>query len=197
MKREERLDFIMAEKDGIITTSDALKLNISKTGFLDYVHRKGLRKISQGIYSSEDAWPDAFRDLQMRYPSIVFSHESALYLHDMAEREPSPISITVRSGYHASSMSKYNLKVYRTSADWIDLGLIEKESPTSYPVRCYNLERTLCDLLRSRKAVDYQELTAAFKSYVKRKDRNIPQLMRYGEVFRVTDKLKTYMEVLL
>lgn len=72
-----------------------------------------------------------------------------------------------------------------------------KEPPIGYPVRCYNIERTLCDLLRSQRTVDYQELTNAFKAYVKRRDRDIPLLMRYGETFRVTKKLKSYMEVLL
>jgi len=32
---------------------------------------------------------------------------------------------------------------------------------------------------------------------VTRRDKNIPLLMRYGELFRVTSKLKPYLEVLL
>ena len=94
-------------------------------------------------------------------------------------------------------MEQYSLKIYYMSVQNVELGLMEKESPTGHLVRCYNLERTLCDLLRSQRTVDYQELTNAFKMYVKRRDKNIPLLMRYGETFRVTKKLKAYMEVLL
>ena len=46
-------------------------------------------------------FPDELYLLQARYPKVVFSHETALYLHDMAEREPVPIVLTVESGYHS------------------------------------------------------------------------------------------------
>ena len=180
MNRQELIEAILVEKEGVITTADALKHQISKPVFLEYVKQMGLRKMTHGIYASDDAWPDIFRQIQMQYPSVIFSHESSLFLHGMSEREPDPIAITVKRG----------------PAN-IGIGLTVKESPTGYPVRCYNIERTLCDLLRSRRTVDYQELTNAFKVYVKRRDRDIPLLMRYGETFRVTKKLKPYMEVLL
>ena len=191
MNRQELIEAILLEKDGVITTADALKHQISKPVFLEYVKQMGLRKMAHGIYASDDAWPDIFRQIQ-------FSHESSLYLHGISEREPDPIAITVKRGYHSSSMKEYGLKIYTISPANIVIGLTVKESPTGYPVRCYNIERTLCDLLRSQRTVDYQELTNAFKAYVKRRDRrNIPLLRRYGETFRVTKKLKSYMEVLL
>ncbi len=197
MNGQKRIEYILQEQDGVITTADALKNNISKPVFLEYVKKMGLNKVAHGIYSSDEAWPDVFRQLQMRYPALTFSHESALYLHGVAEREPDPIAVTVKRGYHSSSMEQYSLKIYYMSVQNVELGLMEKESPTGHLVRCYNLERTLCDLLRSQRTVDYQELTNAFKMYVKRRDKNIPLLMRYGETFRVTKKLKAYMEVLL
>ena len=213
MNRQELIEAILLEKDGVITTADALKHQISKPVFLEYVKQMGLRKMAHGIvfleyvkqmglrkmahgiYASDDAWPDIFRQIQMQYASVIFSHESSLYLHGISEREPDPIAITVKRGYHSSSMKEYGLKIYTISPANIVIGLTVKES--GYPVRCYNIERTLCDLLRSQRTVDYQELTNAFRVYVKRRDRDVPLLMRYGETFRVTKKLKSYMEVLL
>ena len=197
MGHNETIDNLLKNNNGIITTSDVLSQNISKTFFMDYVQRNGLKKLAHGIYASEDSWPDAFQLLQLQYPKIVFSHESALYLNGLSESEPDPIAITVPKGYHSVNMDNSNLKVYRVPLEKIDVGLIEADTPTGSKVHCYNLERTLCDLLRSRSSVDYQELISAFKSYVQRKDKNVPQLMRYGEMFRVTNKLKPYLEVLL
>ena len=124
--------------------------------------------MAHGIYASDDAWPDIFRQIQMQYASVIFSHESSLYLHGISEREPDPIAITVKRGYHSSSMKEYGLKIYTISPANIVIGLTVKESPTGYPVRCYNIERTLCDLLRSQRTVDYQELTNAFKAKTER-----------------------------
>ena len=61
----------------------------------------------------------------------------------------------------------------------------------------YNMERTICDMLRNRNQMDIVILADALKRYVKRKDKNIPQLMRYAESFRVTKLIRNYMEVLL
>ena len=194
---DEKLERILRQSGGIITTQDVQKENVSRTAFLEFVNKNGLTRIAHGIYSSDEAWPDIFRQLQLQYPSIVFSHESALYLHGMAEREPEPVAVTVKTNYHSSSMKKHNMKIYYVGAAMLELGLVEKPSPTGYLVRCYNLERTICDIIRSRNTVDYQELTGAVKAYVRRRDKNIPLLMRYGEQFRITSRLKTYLEVLL
>ena len=197
MKCTDKMEHILQAQDGIVSTSDALQQDISKPVFLNYVRKNRLAKVAHGIYASEEAWPDIFRQLQMQYPSIIVSHESALYLHGLAEREPDPVPITVRQHYHSSSMKNYALRLHYVSPEKLELGLSTKESPTGYPLRCYNLERTLCDLLRNRRVVDYQELINAFKSYSKYKEKNIPLLMRYGEIFHVAKKLKTYLEVLL
>jgi hypothetical protein len=59
------------------------------------------------------------------------------------------------------------------------------------------MERTICDILRNRNQIDIAIVTDAIKRYVKRKDKNLPQLMRYAELFKVTKLLTRYMEVLL
>lgn len=128
---------------------------------------------------------------------IIFSHESALFLNGMSEGEPDPISLTVPRGYHSKKMEECDLRVYRVSTEKFDLGLIELESPSGSIVRAYDIERTLCGLLRSQSKVDYQDLISAFKSYVQCKDKNIPYLLRYAKEFRVSNKLKPYLEVLL
>jgi len=197
MNNNEKIDTLLKNNNGIVTTSDVLAQNISKPFFMNYVQQNGLKKMAHGIYASDDSWPDVFMLLQLQYPKIIFSHESALYLNGMSESEPDSIAVTVPKGYHSENMEKSDIKVYRVSLEKINVGLIEVETPTGAIARCYNLERTLCDLLRSRSSVDYQELISAFKSYVRRRDKNIPLLMRYGELFRVTSKLKPYLEVLL
>lgn len=197
MNKTETINALLKSNNGVVTTTAVLGENISKSFFMEYVKANSLRRVAQGIYATDDMWPDEYQLIQLQYPKVVFSHESALYLNGMAEREPDPISVTVPGGYHSTSMEKRDIKVYRVSADNHEIGLTHAKTTTGARVRCYNLERTLCDLLRSRNKVDYQELISAFKSYVQRSDKNIPLLMRYGETFRVTTKLKPYLEVLL
>lgn len=47
---------------------------------------------------SPDAWEDGMYILQMRYKGAVFSHETALYLLEMADREPIQYTVTMKRG---------------------------------------------------------------------------------------------------
>lgn len=54
------------------------------------MRKYGLERVARGLYMSQDAWEDGLYVIQVRYPEAVFSHETALYLLNLANREPSP-----------------------------------------------------------------------------------------------------------
>jgi hypothetical protein len=76
-------------------------------------------------------------------------------------------------------------------------GVVEAQTPTGQKVRVYNAERTICDLVRSRRKLDAQEVQAAFKAYMSKKDKNIPLLLRYAKSLNVEKIIRGYLEVLL
>jgi hypothetical protein len=61
----------------------------------------------------------------------------------------------------------------------------------------YNMERTICDVLRSRNRIDDQTVIAAVKNYVNRGDKNMNRLGEYASMFRLTKIVRSYFEVLL
>ncbi len=197
MTKSDVLDELMRMNGGFLKTSSAMEAGVSRTYLGEYARRRNLMRVAHGLYLSEEAWPDAMYVLQERYPLAVFSHESALYLHHIAEREPSPIVITLKAGTSTSHLAKQSVKVYKVKRELHELGMIHLLTPAGHRVRTYNLDRTLCDMVRSRNKVDVQELHAAFKAYVRHKDRNLPQLMRYSEAFAVQRLVRQYMEVLM
>ena len=104
--------------------------------------------------------------------------------------------MTFPKGYNASSLKRENLIVKRVVPENYELGRIEMKSPSGNPIRVYNLERTLCDILRGSGS-DIQIVGEAMKRYVASKDKNIHKLMHYAEQLRVKPKVLRYMEVLL
>jgi hypothetical protein len=50
--------------------------------------------------------------IQARYKAAIFSHETAAYLLDLADRTPLLYSFTVPSGYNATSLKTMGVKVY-------------------------------------------------------------------------------------
>lgn len=62
-------------------------------------------------------------------------------------------------------------------------------------VRCYDAERTVCDLLRSRSRMDEETVISAVKNYVIYKNKDLNRLAVYAEKFNVSKNLKSYMEI--
>ena len=94
MSQFQQLDQLMERQDGMLRTGQALAAGISKPVFYQFVQSRGLEQAAHGIYLSKDAWVDAMYLLHLRCPQAVFSHETALFFHDLTDREPLAYSIT-------------------------------------------------------------------------------------------------------
>lgn len=197
MNSTERIDLLLKETKGFLKTADAVSFGVSKTVLCDYVRKNELVRVAHGLYMSQDAWDDGMYVIQYRYPKAIFSHETALFLLNIADREPSPFSVTFITGTNTARLSKEGIKTYKIKPELFEVGLINADSPSGHSVRVYNAERTICDLFRSRRSIETQELQAAVKNYVNQKDKNIPLLMRYAKSFSVEKTARQYLEVLL
>ena len=197
MDKREMLNGLLARERGVLKTADVVSAGISKTYLADFVKAKGLKRAAQGLYLSPDAWEDGFYLLQARYAQAIFSHEAALYLWDLTDREPLRYSVTVKAGYNAPSLVEQGAKVYRVKKELYETGVTEALTPGGHMVRVYNMERTICDIIRSRRTMEAQDLQTAIKAYVRKKERNIPRLMEYAKLFHTEKILRQYLEVLL
>ena len=197
MSKFEMLDLLLQKNKGFLKTSDAVVAGISRPYFSEYVRERSLERIAHGLYMSQDAWNDGMYIIQTRYPLAVFSHETALYLLDLAEREPIRYSITLKAGTNATRLTKQGVKVHKVKEELFDVGVIEAKSPAGHMLKVYNPERTICDLVRSRRKIEIQDLQTAIKGYVRCKEKNLPLLMRYAKFFSVEKFVRQYLEVLL
>ena len=78
--------------------TDFTKRQFSKTYLSKYVKENGYERVAHGIYAAPDIWPDELYLLQKMNPKIIFSGETALYIHGLTDREYSRIEVTVPSG---------------------------------------------------------------------------------------------------
>ena len=197
MSASEVLDTLLQENNGFIKTSDAVRTGVSRTYFGEYVKKRSLERAAHGLYMSQDAWDDGMYVIQVRYPEVVFSHETALYLLNLAEREPVQYAVTLKAGKNSAGLIRSGIKVYKIKNELFEEGIIYVQSPSGHNLRTYNPERTICDLIRSKRNIEIQDLQTAIKEYVRSKDKNIPLLMRYAKSFSVEKPLRQYLEVLL
>ena len=135
--------------------------------------------------------------LHLRCSQAVFSHETALFFHDLTDREPLKYSITVKTGYNPSRLQEDGFQVYTVKKELHELGTTMMQTSLGHSVPVYDMERTICDVLRSRSNIEMQVFQDALKQYAKRKDKNLRILMRYASLFHVEKILRPYLEVLL
>lgn len=197
MTSTEILNKLLQENNGYLKTSDAVAAGVSRTVLGDFVRKYGLERVAHGLYMSQDAWEDELYVIQVRYPEAVFSHETALYLLNLANREPSPFSVTLKTGTSSAVLSKQGIKVYKVKEELFGEDIVEVRSPSGHTVRAYNVERTICDLFRSRRNIEIQDLQEGIKAYIRQREKNIPLLMRYAKAFSVEKIVRQYLEVLL
>lgn len=193
----ERLDRLFEQNNGILKTAQVLENGIAKSTFYAYVRLRGAEQAAHGVYVSPDAWTDAMYLLHLRCAQAVFSHESALFFHDLTDREPNPYSITVRTGYNPAALQADGVRVYTINKELHGVGIVTLNTPFGNPVPVYDMERTVCDLIRSRSGIEMQTFQNAIKQYAKRKDKDLRKLMRYAPMFHVEKLLRRYLEILL
>lgn len=197
MSQFEQLDHLLESQDGMLRTGQVVAAGISKPVFYQFVQSRGLEKAAHGIYLSKDTWVDAMYLLHLRCPQVVFSHETALFFHDLTDREPLSYSVTVKTGYNPTRLKDEGVQVFTIKAELHEVGLTIGQTPFGHNVPVYDRERTICDVLRSRGHIEMQIFQGALKAYVREKDKNLRTLMLYAKLFRVEKNLRQYLEVLL
>jgi len=197
LAQPDKLQMILSKNGGTITTAQANSIGISNERLCLLVKSGELERVTFGVYVSPDVFVDKMYANQLRRQRIIYSHETALFLHDLSDRDPISYSVTVPTGYNATKLRNDGFTVFTIKRELHEVGVTQITTIFGNGVAVYDLERTICDCLRSRNKMDIAVVTDAVKRYVKRKEKNLNTLMRMAKTFGVTKPLRSYMEVLL
>ena len=184
--------------DDYLTPEIARRNGVSKYRFYRFVHENELERIGKGMYSKEDVLVDDLFVISHRCPKAVFSHDEAFCYHGLSDREPLVHTVTIYSGYNAHRLkADGKCKVYYVKEELLDIGKTTVKDNFGNDIPMYDLERTICDLVRSRNSIEIQEFSSVMKSYIARTDKNLNLLMEYAGKFHIDNVIRRYMEVLL
>jgi hypothetical protein len=195
--KEKILMDLLSEKGGRITAKEASLAGIHRMFLKQFADAGQIVRVARGVYQLATAQEDDLLNLQYRCPTGIFSCETALFLHSLIERAPFVWSMTFKGFYHSTSLAKNGIAVKHSSKNLYPIEIVEVKTPLGNIVRAYSAERTLCEILTAKVAADIQTISYAIKTYVGRKEKNIPKLIQLAKIFHVEKKLRTYLEVLL
>lgn len=197
MTKKDLLTEMLRKNNGYLLTSDVVEADISKTYLAEYVKENNLERVAHGVYISDEIWEDELFVTSLKHKKAVYSHETALMLHGLMEREVSLYSVIVPRGYNSKTLTEKGYQVYTQQSDLYYIGITSVKDTFGNNVPVYDMERTICDIVKRKKKMDIQIFQTALKEYALRKDKNLHNLMKYAKQFNVEEQVRSYIEVLL
>ena len=182
---------------GIIETKVAAEHGVSKAMLYKLCKQEKIHRIVNGQYILPDDMQDELLLISRRSDNVIFSHETALFLHGISDRTPFEHTITVPSDYAPSAAVKAECKVYYIKPELFEMGRTILITPAGNEVPAYDLERTICDVIRSRNKLGTETFLAALKLYAANPKKDLNKLNIYAKQMRVSNVLRQYLEVLL
>lgn len=187
-----------AEKNnGYITAKEALKLEVNSTFLSNLVKEKKIERVGKGVYKLPMYPIDNLYIISLCSKNMCYSHATALYLHDMCDRIPLKYDITVPYNYSGSLLDKEEIVLRYVKDDVFNLGVTHIKTINELSVKVYDIEKTICDIIKDKNVMDKEIYSKALKSYVQRKDKDIFKLVKYAKKMNIEDEVVEIMEVIL
>lgn len=193
----EKILQLARNHNGIVTSKELTDAKILRAHIQVLVKKGLIEHVGRGVYILPTQFSDEMFNLQYRYKRGIFSHETALFIHDLTDRTPLKFTMTFPLGYNTTNFKGENVTTFRVKTERYPIGIVSAKSPNGNSIQVYNPERTLCDILHRRYNTDIHVLTDAFKRYTRKKQKDIPLLSEYASVFHVEKKVQAYLDVLL
>lgn len=193
----DKILMIVSKNNGYVTTKEIVANKINKIFLTNMVKNGQLVRISRGYYGLPSYIEDEYYKIASKSKNAIFSMATALYLHDLSDRTPLIYNVTVPYGYSGSLQKEKNVVLNFVKRDLLNLGVEEMISPFGMKIKVYDIERTICDIIKNKNKMDTEIFSTALKEYARNKNKNLSKLNKYAKVMNIESKIKTYMEILL
>lgn len=182
---------------GIIDNKTAASVGISRAMLSKFCKENKIQRLVRGQYILSDDIQDELLSIELRSKQLIFSHETALFLHGISDRMPFEHSVTAPSNKVPSKAIQQDCKIYYIKPELFELGKTKLSTQFGNEVTVYDLERTICDVIRSRNKVGSETFLAALKMYAANPNKNLNKLNNYAKEMRIAGIVRKYMEVIL
>ena len=182
-------------KNGYLTTKDVTDNNIPRAYLTKLIKENKIERVSRGIYIKKNDLVDEFVILQSKSKNAIYSNTTALYLHGFSNRIPIKYDITINSGYNGSLQKEDNVNLFYTKRELLELGVINYKLDSGNIIRVYDLDKTICDIIKNKKKIDAEIFNKAIREYFYSKKKNTLKLYEYAKKMNIYNKVRDTFEV--
>ena len=193
MKYENKI--LKLFKNDYLTTKDVTDNNIPRTYLTKLMKKNKIERVSRGVYIKKNELVDEFVILQSKSKNAIYSNTTALYLHGFSNRIPIKYDITINSGYNGSLQKEDNVNLFYTKKELLELGVINYKLDSGNIIRVYDLDKTICDIIKNKKKIDAEIFNKAIREYFYSRKKNTLKLYEYAKKMNIYNKVRDTFEV--
>ena len=179
-----------------ITTKEVEKTGIPRRFLSFMVEKNKINRVSRGVYSLPNELDDEFFIINSKSKNAIFSNLTALYFHGLSDRIPIKYDVTVKRDYKGSLQKESNINLYYVKKEYINLGLSSVKTNYGNTVRVYDIERSICDIIKNKNKLDLELYNKAIRNYFYSKTKDTNKLYDYAKKLGIYDKVRKTFEVL-
>ena len=190
----EIIESIMKINNGYVTSKELSNFGIHRM-YLNIMKEKGMiEKVGNGIYIDSSKIEDSYFVFGLELSNIIYSHMTALYFHGLSIKAPNDkYDITVPNNYFNYKIKEHN--VFYVDKNIYELGLTQVDTPMGNKVKSYDIERCVCDIIRSKNRMDSEFVKYSIREYIKRKDKDLVKLSKYADKMGIKNEVMDFMEL--
>ncbi len=181
LSNEQIIHELFQKNNGILETKQVTSLGVDNK-VLQRMAEKGLiERIGHGLYLDANFMQDEYVLAQYRCKKGVFSHETALYFHELSDRTPLQLMMTVPTGYNTRLLKEPDkYKFFYCGKKQYGIGITQGKTAFG----------------NKKDKLDSDMVVMSVKKYMKEPGADFSKLLKYAKIFNIREQVRQYMEVL-
>lgn len=190
---------IFRQHNGILRTAEAIKLGIHPVHLYQLRDAGVLESLGRGVFRLASMPDFSEPDLVLvakRIPQGVICLISALAYYELTTQIPHFVYVALPRTSRMPKPTYPPLRYFWYSQNAYEAG-VETISVSGFPVKIYDIEKTLADCLKFRQKIGMDVVLEAFKEYWRKGRTDLDKLYDYAKICRVEKVLQPIIETIV
>lgn len=199
MNAKQKAIKLFRKNQGLLRTAEAIRLGIHPRTIYQLRDEGLLEQLAKGIYRLIEVPDFSEPDLVLvskKIPHGIICLISALAFYEITTQIPHFVYLAIPTKARPSRLEYPPLRYFRYSEKVYNSG-VEIKLISGYPVKIYNIEKTLADCVKFRNKIGMDVVIEALKIYWQRKGTQIDKLYEYAKINRIEKILQPIMETIV
>lgn len=190
------IEILFKKNKGFIKAKELKKRNLYYQ--LKKMIKAGIvEKIGTGLYKHTELatvndWVEAAKIVD----GGIYCLRSACFYYKLSTDIPNEYQIAIEHTRKIVLPDYPNIKLFYWDKQLLNIG-VSIINDNGHEFKIYDLEKTICDVIRFRNKIESETLNQVIRNYFKRKDRNINSLYQYAKILRIEKKVNEYVNLFI